>query len=101
VKLVCYRVGKGWFPPPGYQDNIILNRRTSTLKLMVSGRVEAVLMPLPIAGSQPKLGHIARALMPRRFYVQLNHFHMLVVPSWFQDTLRKWIKTLLPHSASF
>jgi hypothetical protein len=95
VKLKCVRVGKGWFPSPGYQDNIVLNRWTSSLKPIVPGRVEVVLMPFPIVGYQPKLGHIARALMPWRFYIQLktDDLHMLVVPPWFQDALRKWIKT--------
>jgi hypothetical protein len=38
--------------------------------------------------------------MPRRFYMQLStdDLHMLVVPPWFQDALREWIKIPLAHS---
>jgi hypothetical protein len=100
VKLECDTVGRGWFPPPGYQDNLVVNRWTSALKPVLPGRVEVLLMPPPTVGRQPNLGHIARALMPRRFYVQLNtdDLHMIVVPPWFQDALREWIKIPLPRS---
>jgi hypothetical protein len=62
--------------------------------------VEAALMPPPTVGRQPKLGHLARSMMPRRFYMQLStdDLHMLVVPPWFQDALREWIKIPLPRS---
>jgi hypothetical protein len=53
VKLEWDTVGRGWFPPPGYQDNIVVNRWTSALKLVVPGRVEVVLMPPPTVGRQP------------------------------------------------
>jgi hypothetical protein len=53
--------------------------------------VEAVLMPPPTVGRHTKLGHIARAMMPRRFFVQLTteDLHMVVVPPWFQHALQE------------
>ena len=82
MKLDCDTVGMGSFPPPGYQDHIALNRWTKALKPNVPGRIEAALRPTHAVGRQSKLGHIARSMTPRRFYVQLNmdDLHMLVVP---------------------
>jgi hypothetical protein len=47
----------------------LMRRIDKTLKPVVPGRMEDVLMPPPTVSRQPKLGHIARALMPRRFYI--------------------------------
>jgi hypothetical protein len=82
-----------FFPPPGYQDHIVLNRWTRALKPEVSGRVEVVLVPPPTVDRQPKLGHLTRAMIPQRFYVQLrtDDLHMLVVSPWFQHAQREWI----------
>jgi hypothetical protein len=62
-----------------------LNRWTKALKPEVPGRVEAMLMPPSTIGNQLKLRHIAKAMMPQRFYVQLStdNLHMMVVPPWF------------------
>lgn len=98
VKLQCDMVGRGMFPPPGYQDHIALNRWTKVLKLEVPGRIATALMPPRTMSRQPKLGHNVRALMPRRFFAQLNtdDLHMLVAPPTFQRAPRDCIKITLP-----
>jgi hypothetical protein len=72
----------------------------SALKSKVPGSLEAVLMPPPTVGLLPKLGHLTRAMMPWRFYVQLStdDLHMLFMPPWFQHVLQEWIKIPLPCS---
>jgi hypothetical protein len=49
-------VGKGFFPPPEYQDHIVLNRWMRALKPKVLCRGEAVLMPPPTVDRPPKTG---------------------------------------------
>jgi hypothetical protein len=57
--------------------------------------VDVVLMPPSTVGSQLKLPHIAKAMIVQ---LSTDDLHMLVVPPWFQHTLREWINILLPRS---
>ena len=99
VKHECDTVGKGWHPPPGYQDVLPINRWARAAKVVVRGRTEAALQPPSVKGRQPKLGHHARAEVPRRFIMQLEQddLHMLIVPPTFQKALRDWIRIPLPR----
>jgi hypothetical protein len=39
MKLKCNKVGRGWHPPPGYEDKLSLNRWAQALKPVVPGRI--------------------------------------------------------------
>jgi hypothetical protein len=98
IKLHRDTVGRGWHPPPRYQDKIRLNRWTKSLKPVVLDRIQAVAVPPHTHGRQPKLGNIPRAIITQRWYIQLdvNELHMLVIPLAFQQDLKEWIKIPLP-----
>jgi hypothetical protein len=67
----------------------VLNRWTKALKPVVPRRIEAASRPPLAVGARPKIGHLPRPIIPRRFYVELdvNDLHMLVVPPAFRTTL--------------
>ena len=99
VKHDCDTVGRGWHPPPGFQDLMAINRWAKALKPVVPGREEAATQQQNARGRQPKLGHHPRAEVPRRCVIQLDteDVHMLVVPPAFQQGFRDWIRIPLPR----
>ena len=82
--------------PPGFEPLVpkpgVIPFNSRLLKPVVCGREEEVTELMRMTkGKRPRIGHMPRPLLPRRFYTQLDRgdLHMLVIPRSFHAVLKE------------
>ena len=90
--------------PPGFEPLVpkpgIIPFNSRLQKPLLRGRDEDALELLRTTkGKRPRIGHMPRPALPRRFYTQLDwgDVKMLVIPRSFHAALKAWLATPLPR----
>ena len=90
--------------PPGFEPLVpkpgVIPYNSRLLKPVLPGReAEATELTRMTKGKRPRIGHMPRPLLPRRFYTQLDlgDLQMLVIPRSFHAALKAWLAIPLPR----